>query len=167
MGAPNHADHRRADEVNEARARACQARGCPRVWSIDTGGSHLCTAHATAVPHDWPAITERLLWLDAEAARRNAAHPPPEERGPLACALVPPTPDQVAALRAARDAIAERPRGNLVTSRWLELRSRERAGETLTRYQAEAWRAGLRLDGAAAAWTPAWFERDRGEVVDW
>jgi hypothetical protein len=44
---------------------------------------------------------------------------------------------------------------------WVALRERERAGKRLTPYQADAWRAGLRLPEDADAWAPAWFEREK------
>lgn len=159
MRTATYADHRVADEVALARELACQARGCPLPWTIDTGGSRLCSAHATALPREWPAITERLLWKMADAAQRAGAAPAPTARGPLAAATLRASPEQVAALRATRDEIAGVPTLERLTRRWLELRERERAGERLTRPQADAWRAGLRLGPEADAWAPAWFER--------
>lgn len=163
MTTPTFADHRIADEVAVAQAIACQARGCPRPWTVDLDGSRLCSAHAAALPRDWPGITERLLWKEADAARRAAAAPAPEARGPLAQARLRASPEQLASLQAPRAAAAEsaeRSPRQAITARWLELRERERAGkQRLTPYQAEAWRIALRVPLDADAWAPAWFER--------
>jgi hypothetical protein len=162
VNAATFADHRTADEVTVARGLACQARGCPMPWTIDSGGSRLCSAHAGALPREWPAITERLLWQESDRARRAAAAPAPVARGPLAAARLRPSAEQIAALRACRDeaaATAETSPRALLTDRWLALRERERAGQSITQFQADAWRAALRMAENADAWAPAWFER--------
>lgn len=167
MTTPTFADHRAADESTLARELACQARRCPRRWSVNVDGSLLCAAHAAAPPRDWPGITESLLWKEADAAQRAAAAPAPERRGPLAAAKVRASPEQIAALQGPRAAAlesAQRPQRQAMLAHWLALRERERAGvEKLNPYQADAWRIALKLEPGCDAWEPAWFERASGE----
>ena len=154
-------DHRVADECQEAWMANCAARGCPRPWSSHVGKDRLCTRHAGRPPKEWPAITEQLLWEDAERARAAA----PMQRGLLERYRTPPTPERIAALRAIGAGIVQAHESgeSPLRRRWLELRERERRGERLTRYQAEAWRAGLRLPPSAAPEASAWFEHSSDE----
>lgn len=167
MTTPTFADHRIAEEVTLARELACQARRCPRRWSVNVDGSLLCTAHAAAPPRDWPGITESLLWKEADAAQRAAAAPAPERRGPLAAAKVRASPEQIAALKARRAAaveLAEQSPRQRMLDHWLALRERERADRReLNSFQADAWRIALKLEPGCDAWEPAWFERPPGE----
>jgi hypothetical protein len=163
MTTPTHADHRRAEEALAARETMCSARGCPRAWTdnVGLGASRLCSRHAGREPREWPAITEQLLYEDAERARELAAQAP-HGPGMLANYPVQPSDEQLAAVRACaeqlRSQVDEGP-GALLRRRWLELRERERAGEVLSSYQAQAWRTALKLapDAPADAW--AWFEQ--------
>lgn len=162
--APTFADHRRADAVLDdqaiERALRCQARGCPRRWTVDDGGSLLCSTHAGKLPKDWPAITERIVWEETERARENAAAPAADRAGLFDQHPVPASPEKRAELDAwARATEAESiHRRRLVLARWLVLRERERAGEELTPYQREAWRVALHLEPGADVWARAWFE---------
>jgi hypothetical protein len=162
MSAATYTDHRIADEVADARAYSCQARGCPRAWSIDIGGAKVCSAHAGAMPREWPAITERIVWEDGERARTVGAAPPERERGPLARACTRPTPEQLAAIQAQRATMGDHSARQKALAAWLALRERERAREHLTRFQADAWRIGLKVDLHAGCWAPAWFEGPSG-----
>lgn len=165
MSAATFADHRVADEVADARAFACQARGCPRAWSIDIGGAKVCSAHAGAMPREWPAITERVVWEDGERARSAGSAPPDRERGPLARACTRPTAEQWAAIRAQRAAMGEHSPRQTALAAWLALREREREGKKpLTRFQADAWRIGLKVGLHEDCWAPAWFESPRPDT---
>lgn len=126
-------DQRIADEVLELDAALrCSAHGCPARWSSDFGRK-LCTAHAWADPHHWPAVTQEQI--DAETERAIRLQYP---------ATKPPRPPMT---REQRVAIADRLRGatNAAPSKdWAyALRDREHRGELVSTAQRDAWRRAL------------------------
>ena len=83
-------DQRVADEHTVSSKLLCRADGCPNRWSIAEGQfgdgiQGLCSAHAHADHHDWPAVTQAEQ--DAAFERSNAAPIPcgDSSRHPLGC----------------------------------------------------------------------------------
>jgi hypothetical protein len=168
MTTPGYVDHRRAeqaiDELAIDRELACRANGCPLRWSAALGGMLLCSWHAPARPHEWPAITERLRIRQTQLAIERGAEPAPPPRGPLARHAGRPSREILEEMHARRSSIVAGAAGtsySRILEGWVALRERERTGKRLTPYQAAAWRAGLRLPEGADAWAPAWFEREK------
>jgi hypothetical protein len=113
----------------EANDLLCQAHGCPNRWAVDTG-SRLCSDHAWAESRKWPQITEAQFHKRRSLV--NTAHGAPMTQA-----------QKVATLTAMRDMMKK----TLDPKAWAHtLRSRENAGEELTRTQREAWRTALKRD---------------------
>jgi hypothetical protein len=113
----------------EANDLLCQAHGCPNRWAVDTG-SRLCSDHAWSESHKWPQITEAQFHKRRPLV--NTAHGAPMTQA-----------QKVATLTAMRDMM----KNTLDPKAWAHtLRSRENAGEELTRTQREAWRTALKRD---------------------
>ena len=113
----------------EANDSLCQAHGCPNRWAVDTG-SRLCSDHAWSESRKWPQITEAQFHKRRPLV--NTAHGAPMTQA-----------QKVATLTAMRDMM----KNTLDPKAWAHtLRSRENAGEELTRTQREAWRTALKRD---------------------
>lgn len=61
-------DQRIADEAGEERTLHCAAVGCPNRWAVDAGKGRLCSWHAWASPHEWPAITAEQRSAETDRA---------------------------------------------------------------------------------------------------
>jgi len=110
----------------------CNAHGCPHRRTVRTELGQLCSAHAAAPPHEWPALTAHLQHL---AERGQRAAPPPAARAVIH------DPER---LRRAAAVLQARMSGAAGSREWAyRLREREQRGERLSKAQRDAWRAAI------------------------
>ena len=142
--------------VESDRTLLCTVDGCPNRWCVDFG-RRLCSAHDAAPIDRWAEVTQQQL--DAEASRAfDAQRPRPAdrwlskaERGEL-----------MARVRQSLGRIGSGGSGRVWAHR---LKAREEAGEPLTSFQREAWRAALHAHGTLDA-AVAGADVPRAEIDD-
>jgi hypothetical protein len=114
--------------------RYCDANGCPNRWSVNISGN-LCTAHAWAEPHEWPAITERE---QNRCFERQYREQPPAANEPVA----PMTAEQK---REVINAVREAMKAPVNHREWAhKLKARDDAGEPISLLQRAMYEGVLR-----------------------
>jgi hypothetical protein len=128
-----------APSLPERSPLLCAAHGCPNAWSVGAVNGHLCHEHAWAERHEWPEITQRILWGETDRARANSARP----IVPLAALSREEKVAQLRALqllfRERRDSQTKGPNRSWAYA----LAERESRGEPLTQAQRQMWRDAL------------------------
>jgi hypothetical protein len=135
----------------------CAAKGCPNRWSLSIGGEKgTCSAHAWALPREWPEITRQLLDGETDRALRNAvaeSQPAPRPLGRIERQQL------MHRLRTMGSGQVGRRQGKA----WAEeLQQRHARGEKQTPAQVECWQGALGVVARAPAHLPteelAWDE---------
>lgn len=128
-------DQRIAAEAGPDHALMCSANGCPNRWTCDFAG-RLCSAHAHAERHEWPAVTQQQQDIETERAYRAG-----RQQEPAPPLTVERKRQMLSQMHAALAAIHAMPRDGRAWAR--SLRDREQGGERLTPAQRDMWRAAL------------------------